>query len=150
MTVTDSGEPRVRLEDTDAGNEGITHGFRGRATTALFVGTRTVLRALESLKIWLISSSRAYEKNIEAVDSIVSKSASEGFPEFTTGTNGSLSAPWRTIWSSVDAAAKRGRTSRERRCRRMARAEQIERAGMKAIGDFQETSGVEPHCGLEA
>ena len=149
MTVMDGGQT-ARLKDVDVENGGITHGFRGRAMTALFVGTRTVLRALESLKIWLISSSRAYEKNIEAVDSIVSKSASEGFPEFTTGTNGSLSAPWRTIWSSVDAAAKRGRTSRERRCRRMARAEQIERAGMKAIGDFQETSGVEPHCGLEA
>ncbi len=73
---------------------------------------------------------------MDAVDSIVSKSAREGFPEFTTGTKGSLSAPGRTICSAVDAEAMRGRTSKERRCRRMAGAQQLQRAGMKVIGDL--------------
>ncbi len=59
MTVTDGGEPRARLEDMDAEKGVITHGLRGRAMTALFVGTRTVLRAFGSPKSWLISSSRA-------------------------------------------------------------------------------------------
>ena len=60
----------------------------------------------------------------------MSKSASDGFPEFTTGTKGSLSTPGRTIWSSVDADARKGRTSNERSCRRIADIQQ--RAGMKA------------------
>lgn len=56
-----------------------THGLRASAITALFVGTNSVILALVSANILLISNSRAYEKNIDADDSIVNKSASVGF-----------------------------------------------------------------------
>lgn len=75
-----------------------THGFFSNAITALFVGTSTVMFASTFVNRRTKSSSLAYEKKIEVLDSIVRRSKSVG-RLCEVGRSASIGTLGITIWS---------------------------------------------------